>query len=368
MDKKRILLFHCLFWFIDTVKDIIFGFQYYNFGEMQYTWYAFYKIAAVEIARTLLTASLFYLNAQLLVPRLFEKQRFGVYVAGVFGLWLAFTPVYYVFEVSLMRYFGWASYDEQVSFVFLFQSLVTSTLMYILLGIAYRYILDWFKAQEEKKELEKARMGTELAFLRSQINPHFLFNTINDIYALTYQKSDLAPDALLKLSGLLRYMLRESEQTLVPLSKELEYLQDVVELQRIGLKGHAYIDFSQEGDIDQYQIAPLLLIAFVENAFKHGICTNPARPIQIHAELAENQLHFSVFNHKNTDQKDHTGGIGLPNVKRRLELLYPQRHTLTIQDEKESFFATLTLQLDSASLSLKKPAPTRQTEPALLSF
>lgn len=355
MDKKRILLFHCLFWLVDTLKDIIYGFQYYHFGPWQYTWFSLYKIAAVEIARTLLTASLFYLNAQWLVPRLFEQRRYAGYIAGVLLLFLAFTPVYYLFEVSLLQYFGWATYDDQITFAFLFQGLLVNSLTYILLGIAYRYMLDWYKAQEEKKELEQARMSTELAFLRSQINPHFLFNTINDIYALTYQKSDLAPDALLKLSSLLRYMLRESEQAQVPLIKELEYLQDVIELQRIGLKGNAYIEFEQDGSADGFLIAPLLLIAFVENAFKHGICTQAEQPIYINAFIEKNLLRFIVFNYKNTDQKDQTGGIGLTNVRRRLELLYPHQHSLQIQEEKETFQVELALHLTSVSAASAQP-------------
>ena len=355
MDRKRILLFHCLFWFLDTAKDITYGFQYYAFGELQYTWYSLYKISAVEVARTLLTAAIFYANAQLLVPRFFGERRYGQYAASVLVLFLLATPVYYLFEVVLLQYFGWSTYDEQLSFAFLFQGLIKTSIMYILLGIAYRYVLAWHNGQAEKKELEKASLTTELAFLRSQINPHFLFNTINDIYALTYQKSDLAPHALLKLSSLLRYMLRESEQELVPLSKELEYLQDVVELHRIGLKGRAYIELEQLGSAENHRIAPLLLIAFVENAFKHGISTNPEKPIQIRAQQQENQFLFTVFNHKNTDQKDRTGGIGLPNVRRRLELLYPQRHTLQITDGKNTFLVELTLHL--APLAPPKATP-----------
>ncbi|WP_018480004.1 sensor histidine kinase [Pontibacter roseus] len=345
MNKKKIILFHCLFWFFDFFKDTIYGFQYYYFYDAQYTLASLYKTTAIDFVRTLLTAALFYVNALVLVPCFFGKGRYGLYALSVLLLLVAFTPVHYLLEIILLKYFSWATYGREITMVWIFQSVLNASLMYLMLGIAYGYVVDYFKAQDEKKELEKAKLTTELAFLKSQINPHFLFNTINDIYALTYQKSDLAPNALLKLSGLLRYMLRESEQERVPLSKEADYLQDVVELQKIGLKGNAYIRYSCAGNMAKNHIAPLLLISFVENAFKHGICTDPAHPIDIRLQVEGGTLLFRVYNRKNRDQKDRTGGIGLANVRRRLELLYPDRYDLGISEDEHTYTVNLTLQL-----------------------
>lgn len=347
MNKKHIILFHCLFWFFDFFKDTVYGFQYYYFYDAQYTLASLYKTTAVDFVRTLLMAALFYANALVLVPRFFGKARYGLYALSVLALLVAFTPVHYLFEVILLKYFNWATYGREITMVWIFQSVLRGSVMYLMLGIAYGYVMEYFKTQEEKKELEKAKLATELAFLKSQINPHFLFNTINDIYSLTYQKSDLAPDALLKLSGLLRYMLRESEQELVPLSKEADYLQDVVELQQIGLKGNACIEYNCEGSIADKQIVPLLLISFVENAFKHGILTDPDYPIRIHLVVEDDRLLFTVFNRKNSDQKDRTGGIGLTNVRRRLELLYPDRYSLEIAEDAQTYTVELSLQLDT---------------------
>ncbi|WP_299708888.1 histidine kinase [uncultured Pontibacter sp.] len=364
MNKKKIILFHCLFWFFDFFKDTIYGFQYYYFYDAQYTLASLYKTTAIDFVRTLLTAALFYANALVLVPRFFGKGRYGVYAVSVLALLVAFTPAHYLLEVILLKYFNWATYGREITMIWIFQSVLRASVMYLMLGIAYGYVVSYFKTQEEKKELEKAKLATELAFLKSQINPHFLFNTINDIYALTYQKSDLAPDALLKLSGLLRYMLRESEQEQVLLTKEADYLQDVVELQKIGLKGNAYIAYSCEGISAHQHIAPLLLISFVENAFKHGVCTDPAHPIIISLVVEEETLLFSVFNRKNRDQKDRTGGIGLTNVRRRLELLYPDRHKLEIVEDDYTYTVDLTLQLNNTTFAVEARSSKGEAIPA----
>ncbi|MEJ8803655.1 sensor histidine kinase [Pontibacter sp. H249] len=355
MHKKKIILFHVLFWFFDFFKDAVYGFQYYYFYESQYTLESLYKTTAIDFMRTLLTAALFYANASVLVPRLFSKGKYVLYVISVLALVVAFTPVHYLLETILLKYFSWSTYGREITMIWIFQSVLRGSIMYILLGIAYGYVVDYFKTQEEKKQLEQAKLTTELAFLRSQINPHFLFNTINDIYSLTYQKSDLAPDALLKLSGLLRYMLRESEQQQVLLKKEVDYLQDVVELQRIGLKGNAFIDLTAEGSIEGKLIAPLMLISFVENAFKHGVCTDPVDPVSIGLRVEEHTLYFTVFNKKNKDQKDKTGGIGLTNVRRRLELLYPEKYTLDITEDEQTYLVELSLQLGKTITGAAKP-------------
>lgn len=364
MHRKTIILFHVLFWLFDFLQDAALGFQYYFFYDQQFTLHSLGKTLAVDFIRTLLMVGIFYSNAIVLVPRFFEKGKYGLYVVGVLVLIFAFSPGYYLFEQVLLTSFNWSTYGRDITFAFIFQNLLVGSWTYLLLGIASRYVIVWFETQEEKKALEQAKVTAELAFLRSQINPHFLFNTINDIYALTYQKSDMAPDALLKLSGLLRYMLRESEQQRVLLVKEVDYLKDVVALQKIGLKGNAYIQLEAEGSVTSKFIAPLMLISFVENAFKHGVCTDPANPISINLKVMGNALHFSIFNRKNEDQKDRTGGIGLANVQRRLELLYREKYTLEITEDEHTFLVELSLQLDEFSRnSATKPA-TAKPEPA----
>ena len=215
---------------------------------------------------------------------------------------------------------------------------------YYVYGLMYFFAESWYTNKHLKQELEKERSAAELAFLRSQLNPHFLFNTINDIYSLTYQKSEQAPEALLKLAELLRYMLREGNEAFMPLGAEARYLENVIELQRISAKGKAYINFNTNGVNTEQKVAALLFVSFVENAFKHGVLNDPATPVGICLSVSNHKIEFSVKNKKNNDQKDKTGGIGLYNVRRRLELMYPGKHKLDIIDEDEFYSINLVLQ------------------------
>ncbi|WP_050982086.1 sensor histidine kinase [Mucilaginibacter paludis] len=215
----------------------------------------------------------------------------------------------------------------------------------IFLALLLSYLTDRRSLRVEKEIAEKEHLRTELAFLRSQVNPHFLFNTINDIYALTQQQAKEAPAALLKLSGLLRYMLRESEEQFVPLDDEIAYLENVIELQRVWQKHNCYFDFRTEGSFSGYVIAPLILINFVENAFKHGAFNDPDNPILILISLENNELEFKVTNQVKPLKKDKRVGIGLPNVRRRLSLIYPNRHELRISKQADSYSIDLKIKL-----------------------
>jgi two-component system LytT family sensor kinase len=218
---------------------------------------------------------------------------------------------------------------------------------YFVYGLMYFFAESWYKNKQLQQELQKERSTAELAFLRSQLNPHFLFNTLNDIYSLTYQKSEQAPEALLKLSELLRYMLRDGNEDFMPLVQEIQYLETLVKLQLISAKGNAYIQFDAEGMLSEPKVASLLFVSFVENAFKHGVLNDPLNPVHIHLSAANGTITFSVSNKKNNDQKDKTGGIGLNNVKRRLELMYPGKHQLEITDSDELYNVNLVLQTEA---------------------
>jgi len=215
---------------------------------------------------------------------------------------------------------------------------------YFVYGLMYFFVESWYKTKQNQQELQKEKAAAELTFLRSQINPHFLFNSINDIYSLTYQQSKQAPVALLKLSEILRYMLREGNADTMLLQNEVKYLENVIELQRISAKGKAYIDLNIEGYIGTQKIATLLLIAFVENAFKHGVLSDADNPVKINLQAMPDKIYFTVQNKKNRDEKDKTAGIGLSNVRRRLELIYPGTHHLTIDDKDEYYTVNLELQ------------------------
>ena len=212
-------------------------------------------------------------------------------------------------------------------------------------AVLIRYMIDWFDAQKLKDELINQRQSSELALLRSQVNPHFLFNTLNNIYSLVYKKSDEAPAAVMKLSRIMRYMLYDATSEKVLLEKELEYLRSFIELQELRINQQGYVELTIEGDIENRTIAPMLLIPFVENAFKHG-GKNQTPGIIIRLFVDPQKIQFHVINIKKRNllaRNDEVGGIGLQNIKRRLDLLYFGKHELQIEDGQEMFKVNLVI-------------------------
>jgi ligand-binding sensor domain-containing protein len=201
------------------------------------------------------------------------------------------------------------------------------------------------QAQQLKNELVAQNHASELALLRSQINPHFLFNTLNNIYSLVYQKADTAPEAVMKLSEIMRYMLYDSGVEKVALSKEINYLESFIELHRLRIRDKSFIEFNVTGNVNSLLIPPMLLVPFVENAFKHGTKQAKTPGIKIDLAIDGSDITFEVKNYykKDNSNKDKIGGIGLPNVKRRLELLFNGRHNLFISDANDEFYVKLEL-------------------------
>ena len=202
------------------------------------------------------------------------------------------------------------------------------------------------QAKQLKVELMSQNQASELALLRSQINPHFLFNTLNNIYSLVYQKTDSAPEAVMKLSEIMRYMLYDASAEKVQLEKEINYLKSFIELQGLRLKNKEFVQFNIQGEYNGLALSPMLLIPFVENAFKHGIKKGVNPGIIINLTVKDRKITFEVTNfcHKNNQvNKDQTGGIGLPNIKRRLDLLYMGRYSLDIISSEETYQVKLEL-------------------------
>lgn len=202
------------------------------------------------------------------------------------------------------------------------------------------------KTRIQRENLEREKMAAELAFLRSQINPHFLFNSLNNIYSLAYKKSDRTAEAILKLSEIMRYMLNGSIGDRVPLQDELDYLQNYIDLQRLRSGNGVYVDMKVNLDRDNYEIMPLLLITFVENAFKHGVFTDAEKPVKITIAAADGRVHIKVENAKSHDNKDAASGIGLTNLRRRLDLGYPGKHTFDVADSENYYISELFLYVE----------------------
>ncbi len=282
----------------------------------------------------------FYLNALLLIPRLVYTRRYGAF-AAIHLLLFAIFPIgnWLLFRfVAVHTPFEWRNY---ILFAFFGYSFILAS------STAYQMIRDKIGSERLAKEKENENLKTELSFLRNQVSPHFMFNVLNNMVALARKQSDLLEPSLIKLSSLLRYMLYETDEDKVMLEKEIEYLKSYIELQSQRFGKKVIITTCFEPVNYGYVIEPMLLIPFVENAFKHGTGLTPNAQIDIHLMLENERLDFVVRN-RYTDApetpKDKTSGIGLNNVKRRLNLLYPKSHSLII--EKEGGWFSVLLQLN----------------------
>ena len=213
---------------------------------------------------------------------------------------------------------------------------------------AYKMIQERMETEMQAKEKVTENLKTELSFLRSQVSPHFMFNVLNNMVALARKKSDLLEPSLIQLSSLLRYMLYETDEEKVPLQKEVEYLQSYIDLQQQRFGKKLVVNVAIAPADASYEIEPMLLIPFVENAFKHGTGMIEMPQIDIELSAEKNKLCFVVRN-KYSNQpgeiKDKTSGIGLTNVKRRLNLLYGQNHALSITKDDKWFITSLQLNL-----------------------
>ena len=295
----------------------------------------------LSIFTDLVWIGLFYFNAFVLIPKLFYRQKLIIYTciqlmmlsAIALFHWLFFTYITEQHPFSLGGFFFFNI------FPFLFILAVSTT---------YRMIQDRIQAEQLLQAKETETLKTELSFLRSQVNPHFMFNVLNNMVALARKKSDLLEPSLIQLSSLLRYMLYETDEDKVPLKKEIEYLHSYIDLQQQRFGKNLIINLNIMSVDEAYEIEPMLLIPFVENAFKHG--TGMIEKPQIDIELCakETDLHFVVRN-KYSDQyaevKDKTSGIGLTNVRRRLNLLYGNNHRLEVSKKDGWFITSLQLKL-----------------------
>jgi two-component system, LytTR family, sensor kinase len=327
MKKKHIITLHIAFWVILLGMPIL---SIYLHGtQVPYVYYVrMYTSAVFDIL-------IFYTCYLLIHPDyVFKGSNINKIMIGVFIVLFSFIristnlTVYYFAGVQMQRILLSAG-------IFIEETL--DTFIFVVFAIFIRLIIEWVWSQRQRVELEAQTRSSEIALLRSQINPHFLFNTLNNIYSLVCKKSDDAPPAVMKLSEIMRYMLYDTNTDKVPLNKEINYLKSFIELQQLRLNSKDFIQFEISGQTHDKSISPMLLIPFVENAFKHGNKNITSPGIIIKLMVKDNQVTFEVINYikKQTDTLDKEGGIGLSNIKRRLELLYPGKYSLNISNTNE---------------------------------
>ena len=302
------------------------------------------SISLLFIATRANIIALSVVNNFLLLPQIIKKGRYGFYFASAIACILLFSfNEEFVIEQILASGTERAEWSMRGFYFALFR-----TTMIVLIFSSYKLLWDYQSKLTKIKSLEKEKVESELKFLKSQVNPHVLFNNLNNIYSLALEKSSQVPDMILKLSQMMRYMLYDCNERFVPLEKEIKYLKDFIELQKLRLEENAMVNFSIEGDPENKKIAPLLLITFIENSFKHSMdTTDKAVEIIIRMEITEKNLNFHTANTYSPDseKKMDTKGIGLKNVKKRLELIYGNQYELNIYPENHYYHVTLELEL-----------------------
>lgn len=335
------LLYHVFFWIIFFLFLLVNRDDSISLGTDM----------ANKFLRVLFYISIVYLNLYYLFPTYLKTNKLFTYLTLLILLVVVATPI----EVVL-HYWLFKSDTTTFGEVFTFKNNSSFFLGSFFVGFSstiYKIINDWMEHQRERLDLQRQNLTSELKFLKTQINPHFFFNTLNSLYALTLKKSDRAPEIVLKLSDMMRYMLYESNEKLISLNKEIEYMKNYLELEKIRHGENFKMEMNIIGSPDGHRIAPLLFIPFLENSFKHGIDHElKSGYISINLVIKDKNIHIEVINSVPesdaviNSQKAKIGGIGLTNVRRRLNILYPKRHKLQIDKTEKEFRVTLDLQLN----------------------
>ena len=287
----------------------------------------------------------YYFNNKVLVPKLLKPMGIVPYGFGFIAILLLLYPIAgeLIIALPFLDALNWPLFGHKN--VFYEDNHIIIPMAIILLSVPFILVMEWFKSNNKIAELEKEKSNTELSFLKQQINPHFFFNTLNNLYALSLTKDKQTPEVVLQLAELMRYVIYKGKEDWVLLKEEIKYIEDYIELQQIRL--HKPFDFQFEKDIldENVKIPPLLFITFVENAFKHGI--EPAEKacfLHLYLKVDDRDLRF-VCNNSFERQTLKKEGIGLKNLKRRLALRFATKHKVEIEKEKGIFKAVLEIKL-----------------------
>jgi sensor histidine kinase YesM len=340
INRNRVALVHISFWCL-----------YLSFFTYQVSLFARGPVIDWQRVLTVVSIHIFcamligYLNYFIFLPRfLVEKKVLRYFLEFL----VAFAVVIFL-RIHLERFFidGYA-HKEQFQYLYsprFTVHVISSNLFTVIFLGMILFVMEWVEFEARKKSVENEQLTAELNFLKAQINPHFLFNTLNNLYYLAYTKSSNTAEVIAKLSQMMRYMIYDSNYAKVPLSKEIEYMENYISLERLRLNDQIPIEFTVTGDIDTCSISPFIFITFLENAFKHGVSNNnPNAWVKVTVHVKGKECVYVVENSKiNTAKPDaeEKSGIGLQNVTRRLELSYPERYELNVTDQPDRYSVSL---------------------------
>lgn len=339
---------HFLFWFVFIAAYVSLNIS----STSKYT-----SITLLEsVTEAVISSSiLVYINLYIFLPRFFYTGRYLLYSAILLFYIPLYTLLLFLVEMYVLKFYG--PVTDPTLFQHIYISNLVLCILFVGITTALKLSRKWFISREELQQLRLEKLEAELQFLRTQINPHFLFNTLNNLYSLILtNQNDKAGEMVLKLSGIMDYMLHDSKSDRVELSTEINQLKNYLDLECLRFSNTDRIHFRCESDNAAYRIAPSLLLPFIENGFKHGIGNTLNNGfINVNIKAIRGTLDFTVENSKPQNMVkaglNGKNGIGLSNIKRRLEILYPDYHTLEISDNPTSYHVHLKLQLNEHSLS-----------------
>lgn len=347
MKKKYEILLHLLFWLYYILQDLtVFGHKQevlrfpilsFDFKNADY---------ALLFSFTVIYVFIFYLNYLVFMPKFFDVKNIKRIIMSFLGLFVIFIGTRYLIEEVLYdKWLGFHNYSSEATIsYYIYDNLYYGSRPIMASSILW-FIVNMLRMQKEQIALLESKRETEINFLKSQINPHFIFNTLNNIYYLIFEKSEKALPAVEQLSGLMRYMTYESQNETIALQREIAYIDDFIALESMRISGDAQIIFKKNIENPECRIPPLLLIPFIENGFKHGILNNPEQPFIIELTQNKNHLVLQTQNSINNYKKDHQSGVGIENIKKRLQLYFPDKHSLDIITEEKMYQVKLDITL-----------------------
>ena len=323
---------HFLFW---GISFFVLANLFANSGNIQKIDYIYTAIFHLPILIGV------YLNILFFVPRFLEKKKYLYY-----AIWVIIT-------ITCCTQFNIFLFDKLINYIlpgyyfisyYEFFDILKFVIIYFAVSSLLKFSKSWFLLSDTNRrlsQLQKEKIETELKALKGQINPHFLFNSMNSIYSLALNHSEKTPEIILKLSDIMRYIIYEANTDYVDLSKEINYLKDYIDLQKLRTDNRATIKFEINGSLDKVKVAPLLFFPLVENSFKHGVKGSTGKSfVNIELLVDDTNIKFNIENNKgiidNVERKEYKG-IGLDNVKKRLEMTYPDRHELSIINKEDTF-------------------------------
>lgn len=346
--SKNILLKvlqHLLFWTVYVLlSSFIFSYQ------SRFPYYFFLENYMVNLAAY---ASFTYLVIYVMVPRFLFNRKIGLFILLIIPLSVAFVFIklllneFVFYQWLIPKVFHpeeWISYKlfiENIFWIWIPTAAFASV----------KYFREWITTMREKNELQEKQLEAELKLLKAQLHPHFLFNTLNNLYVLALEKSEKTPDVIMKISELFHYILYECNADWISLENEVELIKNYIELERLRYDENLTVEFDIQGQIAQKKVAPMLFFVFVENAFKHGCRNDIGHPyIKLSLKAKNGKVQFMAVNSlpdKKVEDKVMDGGVGLENLEKRLNLLYPNKHSLLIERGAKEFLVNLELDTDN---------------------